>query len=120
MTDYCVITTANNKGGVGKTLLSKTLGEYAAMILGKRTLLIDLDPQTNLSRRYLDMQLLSDGSEDYAPHGILNGHPTTRIGMGFRPRRPSGSPARPFPTPRLLRTWTSSPPMHNSSPTSNW
>lgn len=67
MKDFCVITTANNKGGVGKTLISKTLGEYAAMVLGKRTLLIDLDPQTNLSRRYLDMQLLSDGSEDYAP-----------------------------------------------------
>lgn len=67
MNDYCVITTANNKGGVGKTLLSKTMGEYASIILGKRTLLIDLDPQTNLSRRFIDMRLLSDGSEDYAP-----------------------------------------------------
>ncbi len=67
MKDFCVITIANNKGGVGKTLLSKTLAEYAAMILGKRVLVIDLDPQTNLSRRYLDMQLLSDGSEDFAP-----------------------------------------------------
>lgn len=67
MSNYCVITTANNKGGVGKTLLSKTLGEYAALVLEKRTLLIDLDPQTNLSRRFLDMQLICDGSEDYAP-----------------------------------------------------
>lgn len=30
-------------------------------------LLVDLDPQTNLSRRFLDMQLMTDGSEDYAP-----------------------------------------------------
>lgn len=67
MPNYHVITTANNKGGVGKTLLSKTLGEYAALKLKKRTLLIDLDPQTNLSRRFVDMQPLNDGSEDYAP-----------------------------------------------------
>jgi len=67
VSDFCVITTANNKGGVGKTLLSKMIGEYAAMRLDKRVLLIDLDPQTNLSRRFLDMQLMTDGSEDYAP-----------------------------------------------------
>jgi chromosome partitioning protein len=67
MPSYSVITTANNKGGVGKTLLSKALGEYAALKLQKRTLLIDLDPQTNLSRRFIDMQPLNDGSEDYAP-----------------------------------------------------
>jgi chromosome partitioning protein len=67
MSNFNVITTANNKGGVGKTLLSKTLGEYSSLRLKQRTLLIDLDPQTNLSRRFVDMQPLNDGSEDYAP-----------------------------------------------------
>jgi len=67
MPPYHVITTANNKGGVGKTLISKALGEYASLVLKQRTLLIDLDPQTNLSRRFVDMQLINDGSEDYAP-----------------------------------------------------
>jgi chromosome partitioning protein len=38
-----------------------------ALEKGKRVLLIDLDPQTNLSRRYLDMKLLADGSHDYSP-----------------------------------------------------
>jgi len=50
-----VITAANQKGGVGKTTLAFILGLYFAR-QGKRTLLIDLDPQCNLSRRVLDME----------------------------------------------------------------
>lgn len=56
-----VLTVGNFKGGTGKTLLSKTLGEFAALIAQQRTLLIDLDPQTNLSRRFLDMDVDKDG-----------------------------------------------------------
>jgi chromosome partitioning protein len=50
-----VLTTANQKGGVGKTTLAFILGLYFAQ-QGRRTLLIDLDPQCNLSRRCLDME----------------------------------------------------------------
>lgn len=67
MAHYHILVVGNNKGGVGKTFISKSLAEYAALVLNKRVLLLDLDPQTNLSRRYLDMDLLEDGSNDYAP-----------------------------------------------------
>jgi len=62
-----ILVVGNNKGGVGKTFVSKSLAEYAAIVAGMKVLLLDLDPQTNLSRRYLDMDLMADGSNDYAP-----------------------------------------------------
>lgn len=62
-----VLVVANNKGGVGKTFLSKTLAEYAALERDMRVLLIDLDPQTNLSRRYLKMNLQPHSTEEWQP-----------------------------------------------------
>ncbi len=44
-----VISTINLKGGVGKTTLTAGLGELLSGEFGKRVLLIDLDPQTNLT-----------------------------------------------------------------------
>lgn len=64
-----IIAVGNNKGGVGKTFVSKTLAEYAVLVRGLKVLLLDLDPQTNLSRRYLDMLPLREAGEidEYAP-----------------------------------------------------
>ncbi|WP_068275216.1 ParA family protein [Aldersonia kunmingensis] len=43
------IATINLKGGVGKTTTTAAVGEFLAAEFGQRVLLIDLDPQTNLT-----------------------------------------------------------------------
>ena len=49
----------NNKGGVGKTTLTYQLG-CALAELGYKTLLVDLDPQSNLTLFGLDPEKLHD------------------------------------------------------------
>ncbi|MGW6694924.1 ParA family protein [Rhodococcus sp. NPDC054953] len=44
-----VVATINLKGGVGKTTTTAALAETLSVEFGKRVLLIDLDPQTNLT-----------------------------------------------------------------------
>jgi len=51
-----VIVNATHKGGEGKTTNSIMLAEYSAIILGLRTLIIDMDPQANFSGRYIKME----------------------------------------------------------------
>ena len=50
-----VIVNATHKGGEGKTTNTIVLAEYLAFIENKRVLAADLDPQANLSGRYLRM-----------------------------------------------------------------
>lgn len=47
-----IIIMANNKGGVGKTSSVAAIGDVLARKLGRKVLLIDADPQGNLSRRF--------------------------------------------------------------------
>ena len=54
-----IITVFNNKGGVGKTTLTFHLA-HALGELGKRVLLVDLDPQCNLSIIALPMERIHD------------------------------------------------------------
>ena len=56
ITSEChVIAVVINKGGAGKTMFARTTADGLAR-KGLRVLLIDLDPQCNLSRRFLDME----------------------------------------------------------------
>lgn len=58
-----VIATINLKGGVGKTTTTAALGEIMVAEFGKRVLLIDLDPQTNLTTMMIGEQAWQDLNE---------------------------------------------------------
>ncbi len=48
----------NNKGGVGKTASVTTIAHILASVHGKRTLLIDLDPQMNSTTMYSEVDFV--------------------------------------------------------------
>lgn len=56
----------NNKGGVGKTTLTFHLAHMLAR-LGKRTVVLDYDPQCNISSIFLDVERLFSLWEDGSP-----------------------------------------------------
>lgn len=57
-----VICVNQQKGGVGKTTLAKILGEYFSFVRKLRVLMIDLDPQCNLSKMSLPMEATEFGA----------------------------------------------------------
>jgi chromosome partitioning protein len=56
-----VFSASIQKGGTGKTTLNFTFAEYCALVQGKRVLIIDLDPQCNMSNTYIQMELSQNG-----------------------------------------------------------
>lgn len=56
-----IIVIANQKGGVGKTTTAINLSAACAMA-GKKTLLIDLDPQSNSSLSFIDPERVNGGA----------------------------------------------------------
>jgi chromosome partitioning protein len=61
-----VLVVANNKGGVGKSLLSQLISTYIAFKKNKRVLVLDFDPQGNASYRFLRDTRIRDMS-NYTP-----------------------------------------------------
>ena len=62
-----IIVPTNNKGGVGKTKVSTILAEYFSYVKKKKTLVIDFDPQCNLSRRFVKMELDPSSPQGHCP-----------------------------------------------------
>lgn len=61
-----ILVIANNKGGVGKSLISQLVSTYIALKKQKKILVVDFDPQGNMSYRFLKDTRIRDMSS-YKP-----------------------------------------------------
>ncbi|KTC83729.1 ParA family protein [Legionella brunensis] len=61
-----ILVVANNKGGVGKSLISQLISTYIAFKKEKKVLVLDFDPQGNMSYRFLRDTRIRDMS-NYKP-----------------------------------------------------
>jgi chromosome partitioning protein len=65
-----IITVLNQKGGVGKTTSALNIGAFLAK-KGKKTILIDLDPQSNLTSGLGMSMLLNDDKKNLSVYDVL-------------------------------------------------
>ncbi|GAB4410151.1 MAG: hypothetical protein OHK0039_14350 [Bacteroidia bacterium] len=73
----------NNKGGVGKTTMVYHLSWMFAE-LGHKVLAVDLDPQSNLSSLFLDIDRLAETMEEDAGLNILDALTPIAEGEGYQ------------------------------------
>ena len=62
-----IIVPCNNKGGVGKTCVTSILADYFSKVQKKKTLVIDLDPQCNISQRFMQMEIDPNKPDGHRP-----------------------------------------------------
>jgi chromosome partitioning protein len=67
-----IISCVNLKGGVGKTAIATNLAAFAGQI-GKKTLLVDLDPQTNATFSCMDVDVWEKHAADHGTVADLFG-----------------------------------------------
>ncbi|MEJ2754805.1 MAG: ParA family protein [Gammaproteobacteria bacterium] len=72
-----VLAVLNQKGGVGKTTVSSILAEYAAIKMGIRVLIVDLDMQCNSSDYWIGMEPAPNATGGQLPprHPEYDGDP---------------------------------------------
>lgn len=106
-----VLAVFNQKGGVGKTTIAGLIAEYAAIELGKRVSIVDLDMQCNTSDFWVGMESApyENGAQLPPVHPEYDGDPTCEArssiadifyGKGVLsheirlPNKPDGSPVK--------------------------
>jgi chromosome partitioning protein len=98
-----ILAAVNNKGGVGKTTISKLLTEYFAKIQKMRVLALDMDHQCNFSNRFLEMEIDSTEDEGKLPPIHPEYEVNDEANIDFRGRSSIadiffGEPVYPYPT----------------------
>ncbi len=98
-----VVCPVNNKGGVGKTTVTKMICEFFSTICNKSTLVIDMDHQCNLSNRFLKMEIDTNEEEGKLPpiHPDYDGEDFLYPGWKGRSSIADiffGRPILPYPT----------------------
>ncbi|CAJ2376561.1 MAG: AAA_31 domain-containing protein [Arenicellales bacterium IbO2] len=95
------VSVINLKGGVGKTTVTALLAYHAAHEWGLDVLVVDMDPQANLSQALMtenDYQLLMDGE----------GNSIVELFDGYAPPSPQDPSPRPLDKSIIKNIWTGS------------
>ncbi len=97
-----ILVVANNKGGVGKSLISQLISTYIAFKKNKKVLVLDFDPQGNMSYRFLCDTRIRDMS-NYKPPLHPDYDPNDNENDGWNGRSSAldmwtENPVVPYPT----------------------
>lgn len=95
-----VLVFANNKGGIGKTTCATLAAEYAAMILNKRVLIVEMDGQMNMTSQWLPVDSV-DGEREPIPHPDLTAEDLSEYNLrsSITDIWVHGKLVEPYPTP---------------------